>query len=135
MTGSPVPADRPTALQAAFRTAMGSVCTPVSVVTTMADGLPYGTTVSAFASLSMDPPMVLVALDLGSDLLALVRQTGHFGLNILSSSQSALALNFARKGRAGKFAGASRGKWPPRCPHPRGGRLRGLHGGQAGGRR
>jgi flavin reductase (DIM6/NTAB) family NADH-FMN oxidoreductase RutF len=105
MTGGPVPVSRPTALQAAFRTAMGSVCTPVSVVTTMADGLPYGTTVSAFASLSMEPPMVLVALDLGSDLLALIRQTGHFGLNVLSSSQTALALNFARKGGAGKFAG------------------------------
>jgi len=105
MSGSPVAAGPPTALQAAFRTAMASVCTPVSVVTTLADGLPYGTTVSAFASLSMAPPMVLVSLDPGSDLLALVRQTGRFGLNVLSSSQTALALIFARKGGAGKFAG------------------------------
>ena len=36
---------------------------------------------------------------------ALVRETGRFGLNVLGSSQSQLALNFARKGGAGKFAG------------------------------
>jgi flavin reductase (DIM6/NTAB) family NADH-FMN oxidoreductase RutF len=70
----------------------------------MAGGLPHGTTVSAFASLSMNPPMVLVSLDLGSELLAVVRQTGQFGLNVLGSGQSALAMTFARKGGAGKFA-------------------------------
>lgn len=92
-------------LQARFREVMASVCTPVSVVTSMAGGLPHGTTVSAFASLSMDPPMILVSLDRDSDLLALVRETGRFGVNVLGSSQARLAVNFARKGGAGKFAG------------------------------
>src|SRR5438105_11403406 len=92
-----------TPLQDAFREVMASVCTPVSVVTAMADHLPHGTTVSAFASLSLDPPMVLVALDRGSDLLALVRRTGRFGLNVLSGAQSHLALRFARKGGTAKF--------------------------------
>ena len=119
MTASPLPASRPTALQAAFRAAMASVGAPVSVVTTLVDGLPCGTTVNAFASLSMQPPMVLMALDLGSDLLALMRQSGGFGLNVLSSSQTGLALNFARKGGSGKFAGRPRGKWPPPCPASR----------------
>jgi len=105
MTATPVAVGQATALQAAFRAAMASVCTPVSVVTTLADGLPYGTTVSAFTSLSMQPPMVLVSLDLTSDLLVLIRQTGRFGLNVLSSSQTGLALNFARKGGPGKFTG------------------------------
>lgn len=63
-----------------------------------ADGVPHGTTVSAFASLSMVPPMVLVALDRSSDLLALLRRTGGFGVNVLGATQSALALAFARKG-------------------------------------
>ena len=107
MIAIPVAAGETTALQAAFRAAMASICTPVSVVTTLADGLPYGTTVSAFASLSLQPPMVLVSLDLGSDLLVLIRQTGRFGLNVLSCSQTGLALNFARKGGAGKFAGVA----------------------------
>jgi flavin reductase (DIM6/NTAB) family NADH-FMN oxidoreductase RutF len=90
-------------LQHAFRDVMASVCTPVSVVTAMAADLPHGTTVSAFTSLSLDPPMVLVALDRGSDLLALVRRTGRFGLNVLSGAQSGLALTFARKGGPAKF--------------------------------
>src|SRR4051795_13253886 len=49
-------------LQGHFREVMAGVAPPVSVVTAIARGLPHGTTVSAFASLSMDPPMVLVAL-------------------------------------------------------------------------
>ncbi|MGW1563019.1 flavin reductase family protein [Streptomyces sp. NPDC002144] len=91
-------------LRSAFREVMAGVCAPVSVVTAMADGLPNGTTVSAFASLSMDPPMVLVSLDRSSNLLEVIRETRTFGLNVLSSSQSALALRFARKG-VEKFAG------------------------------
>lgn len=87
-----------------FRTVMAAVCTPVSVITALDGDRPHGTTVSAFASLSLEPPMVLVALDLGSDLLALVRRTGRFGLNVLSAAQSGLAEVFARKG-ADKFAG------------------------------
>jgi flavin reductase (DIM6/NTAB) family NADH-FMN oxidoreductase RutF len=94
-------------LPATFREVMAGVCTPVSVVTALAGGTPHGTTVSAFASLSLNPPMVLVALDRGSDLLAMIRQTRHFGLNVLSSGQSALARAFARKGGAGKFAGVA----------------------------
>lgn len=85
---------------------MASVCTPVSVVTTVEDGRPHGTTVSAFTSLSMNPPMVLVSLDNGSDLLAIVQRTGTFGLNVLASSQAALARRFAKKGSE-KFRGAA----------------------------
>ena len=95
----------PHAVQAAFREVMAAVCTPVSVVTAMADGLPHGTTVSAFASLSMDPPMVLVSLDRSSELLAMIRESRRFGLNVLSSDQSPLALAFAKKGGVGKFSG------------------------------
>ncbi|GHE06993.1 flavin reductase family protein [Klenkia taihuensis] len=92
-----------------FREVMAGVATPVSVITAMSgtdgEGLPHGTTVSAFASLSMTPPMVLVSLDRGSDLLALVRDTGRFGVNVLGSTQSALALAFATKGGTSKFNG------------------------------
>jgi len=81
-----------------FRAAMASVCTPVSVVTTMAGDRPHGTTVSAFASLSLNPPMVLVSLDKSSELLRHVRRTLLFGLNILHTDQAAIAAGFARKG-------------------------------------
>lgn len=99
----PMPSDD--VLQVVFREVMAGVATPVSVVTSMAEGLPHGTTVSAFASLSMDPPMVLVSLDRRSDLLSLVRQAGRFGVNVLGASQSSLALAFAKKGGPGKVSG------------------------------
>jgi flavin reductase (DIM6/NTAB) family NADH-FMN oxidoreductase RutF len=74
-------------------------------VTALHEGQPHGTTVSAFASLSMEPPMVLIALDRRSHLLALVRESGRYGLNVLGATQSELALGFARKGGASKFDG------------------------------
>ncbi|EME66775.1 MULTISPECIES: flavin reductase family protein [Rhodococcus] len=89
---------------AEFRDVMASVCTPVTVVTALDGARPHGTTVSAFASLSLDPPMVLVALDRGSDLLTVVRSGGRFGVNVLGHGQDALALTFARKG-TDKFDG------------------------------
>jgi flavin reductase (DIM6/NTAB) family NADH-FMN oxidoreductase RutF len=88
----------------AFREVMAGVPTPVSVVTTLRDGRPHGTTVSAFASLSMAPPMVLVALDRGSELLARLAIGQPFGVNVLGADQAGLAAAFARKG-ADKFAG------------------------------
>jgi flavin reductase (DIM6/NTAB) family NADH-FMN oxidoreductase RutF len=81
-----------------FKAAMGSVCTPVSVVTAFDDFRPHGTTVSAFCSLSLTPPMVLVALDEGSALLQVLRRTSRLGLNVLSHSQDAIAGKFATKG-------------------------------------
>lgn len=94
----------PTDPAAVFREVMAGVCTPVAVVTAMDGERPHGTTVSAFASLSLDPPMVLVSLARSSDLLAIIQRTGRFGLNVLGSSQAALAATFASKGTA-KFDG------------------------------
>ncbi|MDI2030496.1 flavin reductase family protein [Saccharopolyspora sp. TS4A08] len=99
----------------AFREVMAGVCTPVSVVTAMDGDRPHGTTVSAFASLSLNPPMVLVALDRASELLALVRRSDRFGVNVLADGQSALAKQFARKGSA-KFHGV---RWCPAGGLPR----------------
>jgi flavin reductase (DIM6/NTAB) family NADH-FMN oxidoreductase RutF len=83
--------------QEAFRGAMGAIPTPVSIVTT-ALGAPHGTTVSAFASLSLDPPMVLVSLHDDSDLLDMIRQTRRFGLNVLAYNQGDIAARFAKRG-------------------------------------
>jgi flavin reductase (DIM6/NTAB) family NADH-FMN oxidoreductase RutF len=102
-------------LPALFRDVMSGVVTPVTVVTTMDDGRPHGTTVSAFASLSLKPPMVLVCLDRGSELLALISAHQRFGVNVLSSTQATEARNFARKG-PDKFAGTD---WAPAHGLPR----------------
>jgi flavin reductase (DIM6/NTAB) family NADH-FMN oxidoreductase RutF len=82
------------ALQAAFRAAMGNVAGPVSVVTTHAAGKPAGTTVSAFVSLSMDPPMLLVSLMRGSYLLSLLSVGSTVGVNVLGAHQAHLAHRF-----------------------------------------
>ncbi len=84
--------------QQQFRDLMSGVCAPVTVVTTTVDQLPYGATVSSFASLSLDPPLVSVAFDRGSSLLAQILQAERFGVNILSHAQDELALFFARRG-------------------------------------
>ena len=81
-----------------FRDLMAGVCAPVTVVTTLADGAPFGATVSSFASLSLDPPLVSVAFDRGSTLLRQIQSTGRFGVNILGQAQDDLAVTFARRG-------------------------------------
>jgi len=101
----PAAPPRDPAVQAAFKEVMAGVCTPVAVATTSTGGEPHGTTVSAFASLSMTPPMALVSLDRGSDLLPAVRTSGTFGLNVLARGQAVLAARFARKGGPAKFDG------------------------------
>jgi flavin reductase (DIM6/NTAB) family NADH-FMN oxidoreductase RutF len=87
------------ALKDAFRSTMANVCSPVAVVTALDGTRAHGTTVSAFISLSMEPPMVAVALDGSSELLGFVRRARRFGLNVLSCDQASLARRFASKGR------------------------------------
>ncbi|WP_051027365.1 flavin reductase family protein [Nocardia higoensis] len=94
---------------------MAHLCAPVTIVTAMAEGRPHGTTVSAAMSLSMDPPLMTVALANSSDCLRLIRQTERFGVNILASGQHDLALRLAGKG-SGKFDGCD---WRPRAGVPR----------------
>lgn len=92
-------------LQSQFREAMARVATPVSVVTALADDRPHGSTVSAFASLSMDPPMVLVSLTKSSALLSAIQSSGSFGLNVLGTTHCTLANTFAaRRPHDEKFA-------------------------------
>lgn len=97
-----------------FKAAMGSVCTPVSVVTSFDGQRPHGTTVSAFCSLSLRPPLLLVALDEASDLLAVLRGAPRFGLNVLSDAQDGVAGKFAVKGED-KFSDVN---WEPRSGAP-----------------
>lgn len=92
-------------LQRAFRDAMAQVCSPVAVVTTLtSEGLAHGTTVSAFTSLSLEPPMVLISLDRRSTLLTLLGPGQLFGVNVLLGSQIELARQFAAKGGPRRFS-------------------------------
>lgn len=100
-------ADRRTAdatLERDFRRAMRVVAAPVSVVTACADGVPVGTTVSAFDSLSMHPPLMTVALQRSSRLLPRLAAGTRLGVNVLGSTEASTALRFARPGRD-RFSG------------------------------
>lgn len=88
-----------------FREAMAHVSAPVTIITTMIDGVPYGSTVSAFASLSVNPPMVVLALDNRGALINHVRTSQRIGVNILSSAQGDLAVRFATRGLQNRFDG------------------------------
>jgi flavin reductase (DIM6/NTAB) family NADH-FMN oxidoreductase RutF/dTDP-glucose pyrophosphorylase len=91
----------------AFAETFSQVPGAVSVVSTYAkDGRPHGTTVSAFCSLSVDPPLVMVALDRGSDLLKELQTSMKFGINVLAAGQEDVGLGCARKGED-KFNGVS----------------------------
>jgi flavin reductase (DIM6/NTAB) family NADH-FMN oxidoreductase RutF len=83
--------------QQQFRDVMSGVCTPVTIVTSAIGGVPFGTTVSSFASLSLDPPLVSLALDRRSSLLAPIQTAGRFAVNILGRTQDDLAVVFARR--------------------------------------
>ncbi|EWT00169.1 flavin reductase [Intrasporangium oryzae NRRL B-24470] len=91
-------------LERDFRRAMGHVAAPVSVVTTYAGGVPSGTTVSAFDSLSMRPPLMTIALQRSSHLLSVLTVGSRVGVNVLGSTQEAIALTFARRDED-RFAG------------------------------
>ncbi len=88
-----------------FREAMAHVSAPVSVVTTMVDGVPHGSTVSAFASLSIHPPMVLIALDNRGALVGHIRRSGRLAVNVLADDQEGIARRFATPAIRDRFEG------------------------------
>jgi flavin reductase (DIM6/NTAB) family NADH-FMN oxidoreductase RutF len=96
-------ASRPLLSPESFREVMAGVPAPVTVLTAHRDGQPHGTTVSSFSSLSLDPPMIFAALSTTSELLGIIKQSRRFGVNVLSSDQSRMAVAFASKG-PDKFA-------------------------------
>lgn len=88
-----------------FRRILGHFATGVTVVTTVdADARPTGLTVSAFASLSLDPPLVLVCVAHKAQSYAALRESGRFAVNILSAAQEQASRRFATT-RLDKFAG------------------------------
>src|SRR6266853_67169 len=93
-----------------FRNALGTYATGITIITVaMADGKPYGLTCNSFASVSLNPPLVLWSLGLYSSSLSVFQNANHFVINVLGTSQQALANKFA-KSSEDKFAGV---EWTP----------------------
>jgi flavin reductase (DIM6/NTAB) family NADH-FMN oxidoreductase RutF len=88
-----------------FRRALCQFAAGVTVVTTRdAKGRSLGLTVTAFASVSLDPPLVLVCVDHRSEAHVGFREAGLFGVSILAEGQEDLSRRFAAGGAA-KFKG------------------------------
>lgn len=79
-----------------FRQVLGNFATGVTVVTFPSDPL-HGLTANAFSSVSLDPPLILVCVDHGTDSYELLTEGGidSFCVNILSEGQQHLGEFFA----------------------------------------
>jgi flavin reductase (DIM6/NTAB) family NADH-FMN oxidoreductase RutF len=78
-----------------FRQVMGQFATGVTVVAAATDAGLSGLTVNSFTSVSLDPPLVLVCIDLTSHTLPFLRASGHFAVSFLTNEQEALSRCFA----------------------------------------
>lgn len=79
-----------------FRAVLGRFASGVTIVTVRdAEGKDHGMTVSAFCSLSLDPPLVLFCVDHAASMHDLLLEHPRFGISVLSSSQEAFSRRFA----------------------------------------
>lgn len=93
-----------------FRRACALFPTGVAVLTARApDGTPHGLTINAFCSLSLNPPLVLVAIDRVCSILETFEKSSHYAINFLSIDQQDLSVRFSELPE-GRFSGVL---WTP----------------------
>jgi flavin reductase (DIM6/NTAB) family NADH-FMN oxidoreductase RutF len=78
-----------------FRTAIGNFATGVTVVATLDGDRPQGITVNALTSVSLEPPLVMIALGRRRFIVPAIEATGRYSVNILAEDQQALSDCFA----------------------------------------
>ncbi len=83
--------------QAEFRSACGRFTTGVCVVSALGPGGPAGMTANAIASLSLDPPLMIVCFARTARTLAAVERSRRFGVQFLAHDQEEVAARFASK--------------------------------------
>jgi len=91
----------------AFREAMAQFASGVTVVTTVQGGVDHAMTASAFTSVSLDPPLVLVCVDKTTRFHQAVARSRAWGASVLTGPQEPLARWLAQRGRplAGQLDG------------------------------
>lgn len=92
-----------------FRDVLGRFATGVAVVTATGEQGPVGLTVQSFASVSLDPPLVLFSIARTARSWPVIERVGTFCVNLLSGNQEPLAVTMASRG-TDKFAGV---EWSP----------------------
>lgn len=78
-----------------FKDVLAQFASGVTVVTTLHEDQPIGLTVSSFASVSLDPPLVLICLSKTMFSHQVVAETGSFAVSILAADQVELGKRFA----------------------------------------
>lgn len=78
-----------------YRRTLGTFATGVTVVTFSHGGKDHGITVNSFASLSLDPPLVLWNCDVSAASHDLLPEAGHYAVNVLTEEQEWLSNRFA----------------------------------------
>jgi len=82
-----------------FRRACSRFPTGVTIASVVdQQGVPHGLTVNSFTSVSLDPPLVLVALAHSASVIDAFRGARFFSVNVLAAGQRALSERFALKG-------------------------------------
>lgn len=83
-----------------FRLACAQFATGIAIASTIDDaGQPHGMTVNSFTSVSMNPPQILICVDITAGLLPIFTKGGYFGLSFLAEHQQDLSSRFARRGQ------------------------------------
>lgn len=96
---------------AAFTRAMRGTATGVNVVTTDGPAGRFGLTISAFSSVSAEPPTVLVCINRRSPACNAARENRAFCVNVLSTAQRPLADTFSGNPADGEPYGFETGSW------------------------
>jgi len=91
---------------AEFRQAMGCFATGVTIITVDLGGEVHGMTANAFASVSLDPLLVLVCVDHRNKTHSHIHARKRFGINVLGEDQRSISEYYARHERAEAEAGA-----------------------------
>lgn len=78
-----------------YRNTLARFATGVTIVTALDDGKPHGMTASAFVSVSLDPPLVLVSLDNRCHMHRILSTADMYGVSVLAEDQRALSDHFA----------------------------------------
>jgi flavin reductase (DIM6/NTAB) family NADH-FMN oxidoreductase RutF len=100
-----------------FRKAMGCFATGVTIITVDLDGEVHGMTANAFASVSLDPMLVLVCVDHATRTHAHLHAKKRFGINVLGEDQRAISEYYARPERTHENAEAEAGAQFDRTRH------------------
>lgn len=81
--------------QEVFRSVLGRFPSGVTVVTATSESGDCGMTVSAFCSLSLSPPLVLLCIDHAARMHTILGSASHFAVNVLEESQEPIARRFS----------------------------------------